>query len=89
MRVSAFVGRCGSVRADFPMADAVSSAVLHPSGTVLATCSGQRRPVAGDAGLSESGEESEGDASSPASSVSSVPSETVFRGDNSLKIWAL
>ncbi|KAA6406696.1 MAG: hypothetical protein FRX48_09419 [Lasallia pustulata] len=66
--------------------DAVSSAVLHPSGTVLATCSGQRRPTATGAESSESGGASDDGLSSSAASASS---ETGCQADNSLKIWAL
>ena len=66
--------------------DAVSSAVLHPTGTVLATCSGQRH-------LGERVEknwESEDDESEESSSGSSVGESVRGEGyDNSLKVWAL
>lgn len=76
--------------------DAVSSATLHPTGSVLATCSGQRHwdlPESGDG--ASSGAES--DADSMTSSMSSaVQSSTVtlkerssLKADNSLNIWSL
>lgn len=84
---ASFGWRFGMKLADLDgRADVVAAAVLHPAGTVLATCSGQRRPMAGGVGGSEDGEES-GDEG--ASSAVSAPSETVFPGDNSLKVWAL
>jgi len=78
--------------------DAVSSATLHPTGSVLATCSGQRHweaPKGGD-GV---GSDSESDAESISSSTSSADfrsssssisqTEASYKSDNSLKLWAL
>lgn len=77
---------------------AVSSAVLHPTGSVLATCSGQRHwESSPDQGWQDS--DSDSDSVSNTSSVSSVTSKSSFDSssqnrssqisDNSLKIWAL
>jgi len=61
--------------------DPISSAVMHPCGSILATCSGQRRiPSAG----SEDGDESDG-----SSSTCSSSEDWTDRCDNSLKVWCL
>lgn len=73
--------------------DAVSSATLHPTGSVLATCSGQRH---WDAPTDE-GSDSESHADSIVSSMSSArlsnstsqQTEATMKSDNSLKLWAL
>ncbi|KAG4432246.1 hypothetical protein IFR05_012279 [Cadophora sp. M221] len=73
--------------------DPVSSTVVHPSGTVVATCSGQRSsPAIGnsnegsedsDEGSDEEDSDDEGSTSTRSSSLSSrIP-------DNSIKVWSL
>jgi hypothetical protein len=84
--------------------DAVSSSVLHPTGSVLATCSGQRQfstsglPAQNQEKTLDSESESDSDDSSSASSSSKSPSSFTKSKphspsgnlfDNSLKIWAL
>ncbi len=75
--------------------DAVSSATLHPTGSVLATCSGQRHwspPTDGDGVCGDLGSHAESVASSVSSARSynstsqTVPSNKL---DNSLKLWVL
>lgn len=70
--------------------DAVSSATVHSSGTVLATCSGQRHridPIALNSSLESS---SCDEAGSVASIQRSAHEEsTAMKVDNSLKVWAL
>lgn len=62
-------------------ADPVTSAILHSSGTVVATCSGQRSiPSLRDDG---SDSDSESDTSSHSSTA---PSPTP---DNRIKVWSL
>lgn len=82
--------------------DAVSSTTLHPVGSVLATCSGQRHypdSVGEEVEGSESGRESE-TSSKCSSTLTSEPSpapsighsfqvSSAVVGDNSLKVWAL
>lgn len=65
--------------------DSIGSTVVHSSGTVVATCSGQRAKV-DDIASDSSGDEStdEDDRSSITSTKSSISSP-----DNSLKVWAL
>jgi telomerase Cajal body protein 1 len=62
-------------------ADPVTSAILHSSGTVVATCSGERSfpPLRED----ESDSDSESDTSSYSSTA---PSPTP---DNRIKVWSL
>ena len=77
--------------------DAVSSAVLHPTGTVLATCSGQRhlgeraeKKWEGGEESDDEKEENEDSEESSSSSRSSVLASGNSEGwDNSLKVWAL
>ena len=77
--------------------DAVSSTTLHASGSVLATCSGQRRAFPPLRVVDDLESESESDCSSPSSlsSMSSVSStNSSLPGlppatDNTLKLWAL
>lgn len=78
--------------------DAVSSAALHPTGSVLATCSGQRHWGSTEDG-GDVGSDPESDAESVLSSLSSTYSqlssdftsrvEASRKSDNSMKIWAL
>ena len=76
--------------------DAVSSATLHPSGSVLATCSGQRHALPSIREGSDLDSESDCDSSSLSSLNSSSPSSISASSqgqsqatDNSLKLWAL
>ena len=79
--------------------DAVSSTALHPSGSVLATCSGQRRSFPPPREVADSTCEPDGDSSSPSSvnSTSSPSSRSASASsqgppeatDDSLKLWAL
>lgn len=77
--------------------DAVSSTALHPSGSVLATCSGQRHSWPPSREVEDSDNESDSIPSSLSSltSMSSPLSTTTssqrpFQAtDNSLKLWAL
>ena len=74
--------------------DVVSSTVMHQSGTVLATCSGQRHYAPSlEPASQESGSEAEGSGMSFPSSRSSQsslgPGSSGAVVDNSLKIWAL
>ena len=68
------------------MLDAISSAVLHPTGTVLATCSGQRHFCERVKKNWES-EDHESEESSSGSSVEESMRDDGY--DNSLKVWAL
>jgi hypothetical protein len=72
--------------------DPVTSAILHSSGTVVATCSGQRSSPSFQKDGSDSGEEdneqsSESESESETSSRSSK--EAHRTPDNSIKIWSL
>lgn len=71
--------------------DPVSSTVVHNSGTVVATCSGQRAFLEDD--YSEDEDETDGSGSSENESTSSqsIPStrSTSRVPDNSLKLWSL
>ncbi|KAI9801822.1 MAG: hypothetical protein M1825_003195 [Sarcosagium campestre] len=72
--------------------DPVTSTIVHHSGSVVATCSGQRKPLSTDWEDSSDSDDSsmeDAQASSSASSSSShqLP-ETKFM-DNSLKVWKL
>ena len=77
--------------------DAVSSTTLHASGSVLATCSGQRHAFPPLRVVDDLESESESDCSSPSSlsSMSSVSSTNSSlprlppATDNTLKLWAL
>ena len=72
-------------------ADPITSAVVHSSGTVVATCSGQRAFLS--LGEDESDEASEEQASDgedredQSSRHSSKPPSRTF--DNSIKVWSL
>ena len=68
--------------------DPVSSTFVHSSGTVVATCSGQRSiPNLGNDDSSESESDSEGDSEDENSpSHSAKPHWTP---DNSIKVWSL
>jgi hypothetical protein len=68
--------------AEIEMLDPVTSAVVHLSGTVVATCSGQRNAGRWRDEISES----EAD-DSDASSSSSSSSRALY--DNRLAVWAL
>ncbi|PSS16721.1 hypothetical protein M430DRAFT_19694 [Amorphotheca resinae ATCC 22711] len=69
--------------------DPVSSTVVHSSGTVVATCSGQRTPLLSDEDdISSDEEESDSDASSGDQSTRS-PRSTGRTPDNSIKVWSL
>ena len=79
--------------------DAISSTTLHSSGSVLATCSGQRHslaPIPEEEDLdSESDSESDSDFSSPSSlgssssSMSTCSQRPPHATDNNLKLWAI
>ncbi len=75
--------------------DAVSAAILHPYGSVLATCSGQRHifPRASQDGSDDDNEDSSrsswGSPTSDSSPLIPASSPLKSRSDNSLKIWAL
>ena len=72
--------------------DAVPSTTLHPSGTVLATCSGQRNPITEameEGGSEKESDGSDDDQSSSMSSASSLESRSGVQRNNSLKVWAL
>ena len=74
--------------------DAVSSATLHPSGSVLATCSGQRHALPPVREVADLDSESDCDSSSlssldSSSSISSSSQGPSQATDNSLKLWAL
>lgn len=77
--------------------DAISSTTLHSSGSVLATCSGQRRSPPPIRGAEDSDSESDGDSSSleslgsmssPSSRNASSQSAPLAK-DNSLTLWAI
>ncbi len=77
--------------------DSVSSTTVHPSGSVLATCSGQRHSFPPFREAIDIDSESDSDASS-LSSLSSTRSQSSISGssqrppqltDNNLKLWAL
>lgn len=87
---------------DHDCSDAVCATVLHPSGAVLATCSGQRHTFQqvseslgnndDDDNISISSSSSSLSPTSSSSSESSTASSTsasIDSFDNSLKIWAL
>jgi telomerase Cajal body protein 1 len=77
----------------------VTSTIVHSSGTVVATCSGQRStPVLGDSDScseesdsDEDSEESTSDDDSTDESVTSSQSPTLNSRtpDNSIKVWSL
>lgn len=76
--------------------DAVSSITLHPYGTVLATCSGQRHsllapPLTNDEPKDEieSGAEDTSQLSSSSSPSTTASSLLVPKLDNSLNVWSL
>ncbi|KAE9371386.1 WD40 repeat-like protein [Stipitochalara longipes BDJ] len=68
--------------------DPVTSAIVHSSGTVVATCSGQRSfpSLREDESDVESDDEQDSDSASEASSHSRAPSRIP---DNSIKVWSL
>lgn len=77
--------------------DALSSTTLHPSGSVLATCSGQRRSISPSCEVERLDSDSDSDPSS-LHSPNLINSSTSTRAsaqrlprvaDNSLKLWAL
>lgn len=77
--------------------DAVSSTTLHTSGSVLATCSGQRHSLPPVRAVDDLGSESDSDTSSSGSLNSKSPLSSTSPSlqalpqgtDNSLKLWAL
>ncbi|APA13161.1 hypothetical protein SS1G_14062 [Sclerotinia sclerotiorum 1980 UF-70] len=88
-------GREGAVGCDWEWKAHDGSTVLHPSGTVVATCSGQRAETninAADddtsinAGEESSDDESTSDSQKPYSAIRKTKSRTL---DNSLKVWSL
>lgn len=82
---SSLLGDCANQK----FADPVSSTVVHSSGTVVATCSGQRTPLLSDEDdISSDEEESDSDASSGDQSTRS-PRSTGRTPDNSIKVWSL
>ena len=93
--------RCGKelFRLTWRATDAVSSTTLHPTGSVLATCSGQRHfsasdhlgPISNSEDESESGDDdsSTTNSSAPSSNTSDLTPVATKDFDNSLKIWAL
>ena len=72
----------------FVVVDAVLSAVTHPSGTVLATCSGQRHVIDFGDNLSSQSEASDSDGERSLLRSSSISSFDRSY-DNSLKVWDL
>lgn len=73
--------------------DPIGSTVLHPSGTVIATCSGQRIETNIDVDNDDdtSDEDSSDDESAPNSlqSPPRTPKDTGRAPDNNLKVWSL
>ncbi|RAL61110.1 hypothetical protein DID88_010449 [Monilinia fructigena] len=73
--------------------DPIGSTVLHPSGTVVATCSGQRAEpiIKDDSASDDSDENTSGDESVSDSlrSQSMIRKATGRAPDNSLKVWSL
>jgi len=70
--------------------DVVTSAVVHPFSSVMATCSGSRKTFGlGDDDLSSSESGSESSSNSSSSSGNSSSSDGGVFWDNSLKIWEL
>ena len=73
--------------------DAVSSTTLHASGSVMATCSGQRHSLHSLFAVDDSDSESDSDCSSPNSLGSTNSLSSMQRLpqaiDNTLKLWAL
>ncbi|KAB8298314.1 hypothetical protein EYC80_002043 [Monilinia laxa] len=73
--------------------DPIGSTVLHPSGTVVATCSGQRAEpkIKDDSASDDSGEDTSDDESASDShrSQSMIREATGRTPDNSLKVWSL
>ena len=65
--------------------DAVASTTLHASGSVLATCSGQRHPF--HQAAADDSSSSSSSSSSPSRSPS--PQKSKWNVDNTLKLWAL
>ncbi|TGO51815.1 hypothetical protein BCON_0154g00350 [Botryotinia convoluta] len=98
VRVWEGVGRKeGGVKCDWEWKahdDPIGSTVLHPSGTVIATCSGQRAETNIDVDVNDddtSDEDSSDDESAPNSlqSPSRTPKDTGGTPDNSIKVWTL
>ena len=72
------------------LADPISSAVLHNSGTVIATCSGQRfNPEIGEDDSSSDEEASDSDESTDDDLLPRPPKQVSRVPDNSIKIWSL
>ena len=72
--------------------DAISSTVLHPSGLVVATCSGSRHnppSIDFEGDLQSDSTYSDNDIPSPALSTSTSVGLTERNMDNSLKFWAV
>lgn len=68
----------------------VSSATWHPSGAVLATCSGERPSSADPKGDRDTDTDSDNDSDSDSVSAGSGASQTMSSAsDNTLKIWTL
>ncbi|KAI9641736.1 hypothetical protein NHQ30_009592 [Ciborinia camelliae] len=89
-------GKEGGCRSDWEWRahdDPIGSTVLHPSGTVVATCSGQRAEphTDHDGTSSDSGEDNSDDesASDSQKSPSRISNATGRAPDNSLKVWSL
>jgi hypothetical protein len=69
-------------------ADPITSAVVHSSSTVVATCSGQRAFLSlGEDESDEASEEQASDGEDQSSKHSSKPPSRTF--DNSIKVWSL
>lgn len=71
--------------------DAISSTIIHSSGTVVATCSGQRSFTKDDC---NEGEDEKDDSESSEEESTSSPSMKSTRStprvpDNTLKLWSL
>lgn len=64
--------------------DSVGSTAMHPSGSVVATCSGQR----GNPGFTQS-LESDSDSDDDESDEESVASTLEKTPDNTLKVWSI
>lgn len=89
MMVSLARPRRKYVSANQDETEPVTSAVVHMSGTVVATCSGQRRPSVSESDLDETGESSDSDVSSSATSSTTSASSSKPLLDNRFMIWSI
>lgn len=81
------------LRTNLRIIDPIGSTVLHPSGTVVATCSGQRaEPSIKDDTISDDSDEdiSDDESASDSNRSQSMVRKAAGRApDNSLKVWSL